>query len=426
MPRQVRIDRKGSYWLVIGAGVCAALHVGKISPALPELRESLGLSLLQSGFLLSLVQLAGMLMGLLVGAAADAVGLRRSMLAGLLLLSAAGAAGGWAYDAPTMLALRALEGVGFLLVVLPAPGMIRLLAPAHRGSAAFGYWGMYMPLGTALAMLCGPLVLQVAGWRAAWWLLSAISLGMALCLWRCVSAPSSPEKIVAETSGRDAREHVGHWVARLRMTLSARGPWLLALSFAAYSSQWLAVIGFLPSMALQMGASGQAVGPVLALAALVNIIGNMASGRLLQRGRPAHLLLTIGFGAMALGAVVAFAGLSETSASLPELCLRFLGVLVFSMVGGLVPGTLFALSGALSPGKANVSTTVGWVQQWSAAGQLVGPPVVAAMASLAGGWHWTWVFAATTSALGLVFARAIAQELERQGGVGDRGHSRRK
>ena len=59
------------------AGVTAALHVGKLPPALPVLREALGVTLLQAGFLLSLVQLAGMTCGLLVGLAADGLGLSR-------------------------------------------------------------------------------------------------------------------------------------------------------------------------------------------------------------------------------------------------------------------------------------------------------------------------------------------------------------
>ena len=46
--------------VVILAGVVAALHIGKLPPAIPVLRESLGLTLVQAGFLLSLVQLAGM------------------------------------------------------------------------------------------------------------------------------------------------------------------------------------------------------------------------------------------------------------------------------------------------------------------------------------------------------------------------------
>ena len=58
---------RASAWLVIWVGVSAALHVGKLPPTLPVLREQLGMSLVQAGFLLSMVQTAGMLMGVLVG-----------------------------------------------------------------------------------------------------------------------------------------------------------------------------------------------------------------------------------------------------------------------------------------------------------------------------------------------------------------------
>ena len=86
--------------VVVLAGVCAALHVGKLPPAITALQAALGLSLLQAGFLLSTVQVAGMSAGVAFGALADALGFRRSMLLGLGLLALASAAGGVAQDVP--------------------------------------------------------------------------------------------------------------------------------------------------------------------------------------------------------------------------------------------------------------------------------------------------------------------------------------
>ena len=73
-------------WVVVLAGVSAALHVGKLPPAIVALQQAMGVSLLQAGFLLSLMQLAGMTVGLAFGVLADGLGLKRSMLIGLLLL----------------------------------------------------------------------------------------------------------------------------------------------------------------------------------------------------------------------------------------------------------------------------------------------------------------------------------------------------
>ena len=295
--------------VVLLAGVSASLHVGKLSPALPVLRDALQISLLEAGFLVSMVQFAGMVLGLLLGVGADGFGLRRSMLGGLLLLSAAGAAGGWARDASMLLVLRALEGLGFLMVTLPAPGLImRLVSPARR-STMMGLWGAYMPTGTALALLFGPWMVARLGWPAWWWWLAAASLGMALWLWRSVppdqqvpaamrdNPPAAPARSAATTA----------WWSRLRRTVGATGPWLVALTFAVYAGQWLAVIGFLPSVFPPDVAAGFLSAAPLALVAAVNIVGNIASGRLLQRGVAPHVLLLSGFSAMALGAVLAFA-----------------------------------------------------------------------------------------------------------------------
>jgi cyanate permease len=166
-----------------------------------------------------------------------------------------------------------------------------------------------------------------------------------------------------------------------------------------YSGQWLAVVGFLPSIYAAAGVSGALLGVLTALAAAVNIVGNMASGRLLQRGWAPRSTLWLGFGAMALGSTVAFAPFTEM-----QPWLRFSGVLLFSGLGGLVPGTLFSLAVRLAPGEQQVATTVGWMQQLSALGQFVGPPVVATVAARAGGWQLTPLVTLGCCAVGALLA----------------------
>lgn len=388
--------------VVILGGVCAALHVGKLPPALTTLQESLGLSLVQAGFLLSLVQLAGMSAGVAFGVLADGLGLRRSMLVGLGVLALASALGGLATQVPTMMLLRACEGFGFLLVVLPAPALVRRLVPPERLSRMLGLWGAYMPFATALALLAGPMVIAAVGWRAWWWGLAALSVAMALWLARAV--PAGPSAPLTGTVGGATLS----WTTRLARTLAAPGPWLVALCFAMYSGQWLAVIGFLPVIYTEAGVGAAATGVLTALAAAANMVGNIGAGRLLHRGWPAPRLLAIGYVTMALAAAAAFAVTPVGALPAP---LRYAAVLLFSMVGGLIPGTLFSLAVRLAPGEAMLGSTVGWMQQWSALGQFGGPPLVAWVASQAGGWQFTWLATGACSLLGLVLAAAVARRL---------------
>ena len=401
---------RATHWapaVVILAGVSAALHVAKLPPAIAALQQGLGISLLQAGFLLSLVQAAGMTAGVAFGVLADGLGLKRSMLIGLALLSAASAAGALAEAVPLLMLLRALEGFGFLLVVLPAPGLVRRLVPPERLNRVLGLWGTYMPFGAALALLAGPLWIGAFGWRAWWWLLAALSLMMALWLARAV--PDAPAPAAGGAAAASAWQ-------RLRQTLDAPGPWLVALSFAVYAGQWLAVIGFLPTLYLQAGVSGAATGLLTALAAAVNMAGNVASGRALQRGVAPTRLLRIGFVTMGLAAVVAYAAIDGSGA---PAALRYAAVLVFSGIGGLIPATLFTLAVRLAPSERTLSSTVGWMQQWSAFGQFAGPPLVAWVAVHSGGWHWTWVVTGACALLGLWLAAHMAALLRRLGPMPD-------
>jgi CP family cyanate transporter-like MFS transporter len=404
--------------VVILAGVSAALHVGKLSPALPVLREALSVTLLQAGFLLSLVQFAGMTLGLAVGLTADGLGLKRSLVAGLLILGFASSVGGWARDASTLLVLRAAEGFGFLLVSMPAPSLIRLLVPPQRMSVMLGIWGAYMPLGTAMALLCGPLVISLINWQTWWWGLGGLSFLMALWVWRILPSDSkrnANSAIQVGHSGSVCSPVVADaWPQRLRLTLKAPGPWLVALSFALYSGQWLAIIGFLPTIYAQAGFASGVIAILTALVAAVNIIGNIVSGRLLARGFPPQVLLYTGFGVMFLGTLLAFAvvPMEAGAEGLPPV-IRFLSVLLFSMVGGMIPGTLFSLAVRLAPSENTVSTTVGWIQQWSSLGQFTGAPLVAWVASAVGGWHWTWVVTGTSSVLGIALAWQLGERSRR-------------
>lgn len=386
------------------AGLTAALHIGKIPPAIAVLRDALGISLVEAGFLLSAVQLAGMLLGVLVGALSDGFGLRRSMLYGLGVLCVASLAGVWARQPADLLALRALEGLGFLCVVLPAPSLMRQLVPAAKLPQFMGLWGAYMPAGVALALLAGPVAMALWSWQA-WWGLLGVLAGCA-GLWLALAVPSDARRATgAQPRADQPPPAVVLLTRRLRLTLASPGPWVVAVAFGLYSCQWLAVIGFLPSIYMQAGVSSVVAGALTALACAANVVGNLGAGGLMRAGWRAHSLLTIGFGGTALATVVAFSPLAGEGP-----VLRFAAVVVFSAIGGMIPATLFALAVRVAPSEHTVSTTMGWVQQCSACGQFLGPPLVAWVAGLAGGWHLTWAVTGLASVVGLGLSRWVRNQ----------------
>jgi MFS family permease len=70
-------------WVVFAGGLAAGAHIGKVPPALPAIRADLGLSLLQSGFVATMLYAIGALVGVFGGAVADRYGQKRFALIGL-------------------------------------------------------------------------------------------------------------------------------------------------------------------------------------------------------------------------------------------------------------------------------------------------------------------------------------------------------
>jgi MFS transporter, CP family, cyanate transporter len=375
--------------VTILAAAVVSLNVGKLPPALPTLREAFAMDLVSASLLVSFFQLAGMLLGLFGGMLADRFGPRRVMRIGLVLAALGSALGALATSAPVLLASRAIESAGFILAVLPGPALLARSVAPQRLRAVMGYWSAYMPAGMAAALVVTPFVLSTYGWRPLWGAIALACLGMAA--WVGSVVPADPRGRVPEGA-----------FGLVRDTLASPRPWVLAATFGCYAGQWMGVFSFLPTLYTEAGISLALAGTLTALGVVVNLAGNLSSGLLLQRGWSRVHLIAIAAVSMMLGAWLCFG-------SGAPFAIRYAGVLLFSAVGGLIPGTLFATTAAYAPHPRAVGTTTGLMQQGSTLGQFLTPPLIAAVAASSGGWqHTGWVTGAL--ALGdLLLAGVIAR-----------------
>lgn len=380
--------------IVVGTGVVGALNFGKLPPALLALQADFGLSLVQVSWMVSLFMFGAALFGIVGGAVADGFGPRRVMVAGLLLMGAASAAGALATRPSVLFASRALESVGFLMAVLPGPALLRQCVPAASLRGWLGAWAAYMPAGMSLGLIVTPWLMQAAGWRAAWWGVAVAGIGWALMI--AFALPKEPRAVPGVAPGAPSGPGLA---GNAWATAAGIGPWLLALCFLFYAGQFVGIFSFLPAIYADVGVSPALGGLLTALAVMANMAGNLAAGLLLQRGFQRHSLIAFAGVSMALGAWIAFG----TGA---PFALRYAAILALSAIGGLIPGTLFATAPFYAPNPSAVSTTVGLMQQGSGAGQILLPPAIAALAQYSGGWSSTWV--ATGAAAACTVALAVA------------------
>jgi len=374
---------------IIAAGFVAAMHVGKLPPAVPVLQAELGISLVQAGFLLSLVQVAGMCMALLLGSYTAKIGLKRCVLLGLSLLAIASFSGGFVQAFPTLLALRVVEGFGFLLITLSGPAFIRQLVPLEQLQAKMGLWSAYMGGGMGIGLLCTPFLINSMGWQGVWMGFGILSLALAGVIYTVIPVVQThPQSVVI--------------LDLIKLTLKHPPAWILATIFGVYAGQWLSLVGFLPSIYQQYQVSLAVAGALTAIVAIANAVGTFGCGLLLQRGFRPQTLVQTGFATLMVCAL-SFYLLREF---LPFI-LQFILVLSFSLFGGLVAAVVFSQVLNFSAKPIAITTTIGLVLQFSATSQFLLPPLIASIVMATGGWFWVGILMATLSLIGMLLTRIL-------------------
>lgn len=352
----------GLAWLVVAGGIAAALHAGKLPAALPVLQSGLGMSLQQGVWLLSLFQLALLVGGLALSLVAGSVGLRRAMASGLALLAAGSLAGSLAATPAALMLARCIESLGLLAVAVSGPALVRQLAGPSRQHLMLAAWGTFMPAGFAIGLLLAPWLLAQSGWPALWRWCALPTALCALLLVRCLPHTSAGRR----PTGTQAR-------ALARRVLATPRTTGLGLVFALYAGLWLTLVGLLPVLLVREGLTLSLSALLGAGVVAVNATGNLAAGWLAGRGWSARARIALGFGVLLAGLPFALLAHGHGEAW------RVAAALVASALGGLVPGTLFQLLPRVAPGPDAVPATTGWMLQWSAAGQIALPPLLAGL-----------------------------------------------
>ena len=376
-------------WVVFAGGLAAGSYMTKVPPALPAMRADLGLTLIESGWVQTMLYTIGALAGVFFGTIADRFGPKRVALCGLLLMIAGGLVGTAAPGYLMLLASRFLEGVGFMLfVVSAAPLLAAATQPADRATA-FSIWSSYMPAGGTLALLLAPVALSSFGWRGLWLVLAAFAALCAVLLARSVPPAQ-----------------FGGGIGSLRLLAESvlrPGSLALCLGFICYVGQWNSLMTWLPTYVVEeRGASQSGAALLLAAYVAINILGNQLGGLLLRGGAPRWAVMAGGAAAMG----VTGAGLLWSAA--PD-AVRIACALAFSVLGGVIPAAVFSGAPVHAKTPQHIGTTNGMITQASHLSQFVIPILIAWVASRAGGWGASLWVMLTLAAVGVAAGIAVGR-----------------
>lgn len=357
--------------LALVAGCLASAQVGKVPPALGVIRDQLGVGLVHAGWIATAINAAAATLGVLVGLALARVGAQRGLLAGLLFLGLGSALGATAADGLGLIAARAFEGAGFVLVVVAAPSLLANAAAddPRRRRRLLTLWSCYMPAGMGLMMAVAPYILLHHGWRGLW---SANALAIGACLLVALflklgAGPGSGPRPLPVTMFSRAR-------------LAQPAPWLMGVCFGCYAAIWFMIATWLPSFAVEhMGYTPERATWLTALAVGGNILGNLTTDFWLARGIPRWALLA-GVSVMmgAFGWFVFTAGYDPM--------LRSIAAVFVCSAGGVLPAATMGGIPLVARTPADIAIANGILMQCANVGTFFGVPAIAALATALGGW----------------------------------------
>ena len=375
-------------FLAIAAGALAAFQVGKVHIALPSIRQSFSLSLVSASWILSALNIVGLLFATPTGTIATTNGTKRAVVIGLLFVAVASACGGFAPNLLWLLVSRFIEGIGFVMIVVAAPSLIVGVTNSKNLRLALAGWSAYMPGGVALITILAPLILAHHSWRVVWWINAVILLFVSLLMIFLAKKAPTPVQL--------KRSRLSPW-EEFSCVIASRGPVILAVIFGMYTMQHLSVMGFMPTLLHDRFhlPSGH-IGLLVSIAMASNILGNLAAGVLLQRGFSREHIIAVASIFMALMTVGMF--ILQLPFSAFYAC-----AFAFSCVGGLVPSAVMGAAPFHTPSPSLLGATNGLLVQGSNLGIVAGPPLMSLIATHLG-WNWVPVMTGVSAVIAALLA----------------------
>jgi DHA1 family bicyclomycin/chloramphenicol resistance-like MFS transporter len=332
-------------------------------PALPAIQSSFAVAPGVVQLALSLSILANAVANLAYGPLSDRVGRRPVLLVGLAAFIAGSLGCALAPSIELLIGARIVQSIGGAAGMVLARAIVRDLYDRERSASIIAYLTMAMVVAPMLAPTIGAVLLDVASWRAIFYLVTGVGVALA---WPIVGT-------LAETRPPEARRHGGPFAGASALLRS--GPfWSYTLQSTFGISVFFAFIAGAPYFMISvLGRSATEYGLWFILVSAAFMAGNLAAGRFSAR---------VGLDRMVLAGAL-------------------LGVAGAGLAGTLVLGGAWAPLALFGPMMA-VGLGNGFAVPNAQAGALSVYPLLAGTASGIAGFAQMFVAALVSQAVGMV------------------------
>jgi hypothetical protein len=371
--------------LLLATGVFTGAQLAKTAPLIGWYVETIGMTLVEAGWVTALIGIFVALAALPAGFAIARMGPQRAFVVASAIIVPGGLILAATTSPGLIFAARMIEGLGYVVLCVGLPSLLTAISPPTWRGPVLAIWSGFVPLGYASSDVLAGLIAPAFG--AQTYLLVVILLFAALALASNVvlrwltGVPADAAPVPAGASGVFSVSIV-----------------LVALAFGAFVLQSVALFTFMPTFASVPGALLFAP----ALVALSTPIGNALAG-VLVAGRTARFMMVLGIAAFivtAAAACFAFVSGGAFAASW--------GAVTMAVASGVVASVLFAAIPFLVARPQAVPAAIGLVSQAGGLATLASPPLAALIIERAGWIGYGWFLALTGLAGAAILLPLIA------------------
>ncbi len=199
--------RRARAWVLVAAILASSMGFMdriNISLAMPMLRQDLGSTLADAQWIANSYLLLMSSLILMCAAAGERFGLRRVLAAGVLLFTVGALVCALAFNTPSLIAARAVQGIGAALMVPTSLAIVAKAYPKTGRGKAIGIWAA----ASSVLLVMGPLVggsvitaIGASGWRLLFGLNLPLGGAALLILWLRVPPDSAGETRYIDLTG---------------------------------------------------------------------------------------------------------------------------------------------------------------------------------------------------------------------------------
>jgi len=182
--RSTRLRPWAAVWAMLVGFFMLMLDTSIVSVANPSLQAGLNASLTQTIWVTS-AYLLGLAVPLLVaGRLGDRFGQKTMFMIGMAVFTASSAVCGMAPSIGTLIAARAVQGIGGSMMSPQTQAMIVRIFPPEKRGAAMGLWGSVSGIAMLVGPVLGGLLVHYSGWQAIFLINVPVGIVGLLLTWR--------------------------------------------------------------------------------------------------------------------------------------------------------------------------------------------------------------------------------------------------